>query len=197
MTPSGAFGLNVGIQDAHNLAWKLALAIHGRFATEQSYLQFSGAHAPRPFGNWGVILGASYTSDAVIPDGTAPPETDDPATDYVPVARPGHRAPHAWLGSGETLSTVDVVGDSLVVVSLDARWTEATLEVERRIGIPLRPRILSGDVAPADPAAFEELFGIGERGAILVRPDGYVGWRTLMKPGVDDLEAAVRRILHQ
>ena len=28
--PAGGFGLNTGIQDAHNLAWKLALVVHGR-----------------------------------------------------------------------------------------------------------------------------------------------------------------------
>lgn len=27
--PAGGFGMNTGVQDAHNLAWKLALALHG------------------------------------------------------------------------------------------------------------------------------------------------------------------------
>ena len=27
--PAGGFGLNTGLQDAHNLAWKLSLAING------------------------------------------------------------------------------------------------------------------------------------------------------------------------
>src|SRR6185295_3542250 len=30
--PTGAQGMNTGIQDAHNLAWKLALAVSGRAA---------------------------------------------------------------------------------------------------------------------------------------------------------------------
>jgi pentachlorophenol monooxygenase len=30
--PTGAQGMNTGIQDAHNLAWKLALAVHGQAA---------------------------------------------------------------------------------------------------------------------------------------------------------------------
>ncbi|GAC1377173.1 MAG: FAD-dependent oxidoreductase [Ktedonobacteraceae bacterium] len=30
MPPAGGFGLNTGVQDAHNLAWKLALVAHGR-----------------------------------------------------------------------------------------------------------------------------------------------------------------------
>lgn len=28
--PSGGFGMNTGIQDAHNLAWKLALVLKGK-----------------------------------------------------------------------------------------------------------------------------------------------------------------------
>jgi aromatic ring hydroxylase-like protein len=38
-------------------------------------------------------LGACYQSTAVVPDGTAPAAVDDPVTNYVPSARPGHRAP--------------------------------------------------------------------------------------------------------
>ncbi|MGZ5376914.1 MAG: FAD-dependent monooxygenase [Mycobacterium sp.] len=32
--PTGAQGMNTGIQDAHNLAWKLALAVSGRAAPD-------------------------------------------------------------------------------------------------------------------------------------------------------------------
>lgn len=31
--PAGGFGMNTGIQDAHNLAWKLAAALHGKAST--------------------------------------------------------------------------------------------------------------------------------------------------------------------
>ena len=29
MPPTGGFGLNTGVQDVHNLAWKLAAVLHG------------------------------------------------------------------------------------------------------------------------------------------------------------------------
>ncbi|MGC2123345.1 MAG: FAD-dependent monooxygenase, partial [Xanthobacteraceae bacterium] len=47
----------------------------------------------------GVHLGYRYEGSPICwPDGTpAPP--DDPGA-YVPTARPGHRAPHAWLADG-------------------------------------------------------------------------------------------------
>jgi putative polyketide hydroxylase len=219
MTPSGAFGLNVGIQDAHNLAWKLAFASRsmagpglldsydperrpiGRFAADQSYLQFSGEHPPRPFGNWGVILGSTYASDAVIPDGSPAPRIADRATEYAAVARPGHRAPHAWLGSDATRSTIDLVGDDLAVLSRDPAWVAAADRVAAAVGSPIRSWTLRDGLAPSDPDAFDEAYGIGEAGAVLVRPDGYVGWRSVAGPAAVDraagaeLEFAVRRIL--
>jgi len=213
MTPSGAFGLNVGIQDAHNLAWKLGLVGQevagpgllesydqerrpiGRFATEQSYLQFSGTHAPRPFGNWGVILGTTYESQAVVPDDTPPPAVEDPATDYVAVARPGHRAPHAWLGAGETRSTIDLFDDGLTVLSVDPSWAAAVGRLPGELVDRVSSRTLAGDLAPTDPVSFDEAYGIGDGGAVLVRPDGYIGWRAAPGTGQAELEPAIRRIL--
>jgi putative polyketide hydroxylase len=199
MTPSGAFGLNVGMGDAHNLAWKLAGVADGwaderllgsydaerrpvgLFATDQSYQQFLGTRPPKPFGNWGVILGARYSSDAVIDDGTTPTAVDDPAVDYVPEAVPGARAPHEWLRAGpRRLSTLDVFsrGYSLVAGSLADRWqTEATTAAER-MGAPLTVFRLGVDGSPEDPGRFDREYGIVDDGAVLVRPDGHVAWRS-------------------
>jgi putative polyketide hydroxylase len=215
MTPSGAFGLNVGIQDAHNLGWKLAAAIRGwaghgllatydaerrpiaRFAAEQSYLQFSGRQSPRPFGNWGVILGAQYESSAILPDGTPPPDVADPAVDYVPLARPGSRAPHAWLTGRDERSTLDLLGDRFTLLSASPRWLTAGREAASRGDVPLAALDVGGSAAAADPAEFERQYGIGAAGAVLVRPDGYVAWRTGDDRGasVDGLARTLRQIL--
>ena len=32
--PAGGFGMNTGVQDAHNLAWKMAAVLHGRAGEE-------------------------------------------------------------------------------------------------------------------------------------------------------------------
>jgi putative polyketide hydroxylase len=66
--------------------------------------------AARRYGNHlGVEFGAVYDSPAIAPDGTAAPVVPDPYSDYLPSARPGCRAPHAWLGRGEaSLSTLDL-----------------------------------------------------------------------------------------
>jgi 2-polyprenyl-6-methoxyphenol hydroxylase-like FAD-dependent oxidoreductase len=215
MTPSGAFGLNVGIADAHNLAWKLAAVEQGwadpmlldtydgerrpagRFATEQSYQQFLGTRAAKPFGNWGVILGPRYDSDGIIPDGTTPSPVADEATDYVPEARPGSRLPHAWLTTDlGRRSTVDLVGPGFTLLAGSAAlaWREDAVESADSLAIPLGVARLGPDIVPDDPAEFDRLIGIDDDGAILVRPDGYVAWRARNGP-TDDAHAPMRGIL--
>jgi hypothetical protein len=214
MTPSGAFGLNVGMGDAHNLGWKLAAVIQGwagpalvesydaerrpvgRLAADESYRQFGDQGAARPFGNWGVIFGATYESRAVETDGTPPPPVDDPAFDYVPIARPGHRAPHANLRSGgHRCSILDLYGDGFAVVTRSAAWAAAGALAGTRLGVPLAVTVLEQDgLEPEAPEAFERLYGIGHDGLVLVRPDGHVAWRVVAGDGAPDADAARERL---
>jgi putative polyketide hydroxylase len=127
MPPTGGFGMNTGIQDAHNLAWKLAAVLHGWAApallasydqerrpvgvaiTEQSYQNSASmgrikgetataTHARQEYLNeMGMIFGSRYEAGALLPDGSPPEQAGNPVTQYVPSARPGGRAPHVWL----------------------------------------------------------------------------------------------------
>jgi putative polyketide hydroxylase len=146
MPPTGGFGLNTGVQDVHNLAWKIAAVLRGK--ANQSLLD--SYHAERqPFGEivtrnslanalsmgrdarqsnvlprreflneQGLIFGACYESMAVVPDDTPRIVVDDPVTEYVPSARPGSRAPHVWLTRGnERISTIDLFGPHFVLLA--------------------------------------------------------------------------------
>jgi 2-polyprenyl-6-methoxyphenol hydroxylase-like FAD-dependent oxidoreductase len=127
MPPTGGFGLNTGVQDVHNLAWKLAAVLNGaagaalldtyqderqpvgRAITEQSLsnslsMGRLGGHTSPPtlarpeyLNEQGLIFGASYASLAIVPDQSPAPVVANPVTDYIPSARPGGRAPHVWL----------------------------------------------------------------------------------------------------
>ena len=128
----------------------------------------------------GLIFGATYRSAALVDDGTAPPTVEDPITTYVPSATPGRRAPHAALTrGGEAISTIDLYGRGFVLVagSAGGAWAEAA----GRIAAPTRPAVtvhrVDGDVADAE-GRFHDAYGIAPEGAVLVRPDGYVGWRS-------------------
>jgi 2-polyprenyl-6-methoxyphenol hydroxylase-like FAD-dependent oxidoreductase len=149
----------------------------------------------------GLIFGASYQSGAVIPDGSPPPVIADPVTQYVPSARPGSRAPHVWLERhGERVSTIDLFGTRFVLLTRPngRAWVEAA----SWLGSPDRPELVAHTIGEggelADPEGrWREVYEVEAGGAVLVRPDGYVGWRS--RAGADDpartLENALDGIL--
>ena len=208
MPPTGGFGMNTGVQDVHNLAWKLACVLRGvagprlldtyhderqplgQITTQQSLnnaismgrldraAKTAGAR-PEYLNEQGMIFGAQYQSSAVVPDGTAPTAVANPITDYVPSARPGGRAPHAWLErDGQRLSTIDLVGKDFVLLTGAAgtAWRAAA----QRLGLGT-VSIGDGELADCD-GQWLETYGLDETGAVLVRPDGYVGWRSRAMP---------------
>jgi 2-polyprenyl-6-methoxyphenol hydroxylase-like FAD-dependent oxidoreductase len=136
--------------------------------------------ASRRYGNHiGLELGTIYTSDAVIPDGSAPPVVEDSYTDYVPSGHPGARAPHVWLDrGGERLSTIDLVGPefSLIAGSKGRDWEKVVADVGEKTALALQCHVI-GDKLVDVEETFNDRFGIGDTGAVLVRPDGFIAWR--------------------
>jgi hypothetical protein len=64
----------------------------------------------------GLVLGYRYENSPIcVPDGT-PPDEDDGMI-YRPTARPGHRAPHAWIAPGR--STLDLYGKGFTLLRFD------------------------------------------------------------------------------
>ncbi len=153
----------------------------------------------RRYGNHlGVEFGAVYQSRAVVPDGTQPPDVADSYSDYVPSATPGARAPHVWLGQPEArMSTLDLFGSAFTLLAAPGggAWCTAAGEVERELGVPI-DRYRIGEPGVRDLGGFTDAYGLGDDGAVLVRPDGHVAWRSATGPGSGAvLRAAVERIL--
>ena len=119
----------------------------------------------------GVHLGYRYDgSPIIVPDGTPAPPLS--TSSYVPTARPGARAPHAWLTDGR--STLDLFGRGFVLLRLgpDAPGGERIAGAAAQAGVPL-------DVIALDVAQVSELY---QRRLVLVRPDGHVAWRADEEP---------------
>jgi hypothetical protein len=204
MPPTGGFGGNMGVQDAHNLAWKLALVLRGtadarlldsyeteripvaEFTTEQGvirYLQRSGLDpetAARHQPEVTVLFGHGYRSDAVVS------ADDDPALVEHPghaSGRPGTRATHLPLRhQGRETTVAELVHRDFALLAAPGgrEWVDAGAEVATRIGLPL-DRYLVGaepDATLVDPTGeFPDRYGVSRTGAVLVRPDGFVAWR--------------------
>jgi putative polyketide hydroxylase len=152
--------------------------------------------ASRRYGNFlGMELGFRYESAAIVPDGSEPDRVRDEVIDYVPSARPGKRAPHVWVERhGERCSTLDLFGPQFTVVAgRDGRsWIEAAASSRAALGVPLAVYASDTDFTDAS-GRFEERYGIGDAGAVLVRPDGHVAFRS--RSPADGLSETLRRIL--
>ncbi|GAA3624943.1 FAD-dependent oxidoreductase [Streptomyces chitinivorans] len=213
MSPTGAFGSNTGIQDAHNLAWKLAAVLGGwagpglletydaerrpvaqataarasaRSAEHKhpGYTPAPGAQGRGPQGGiLAVAVGYRYPRGAVV---GADPEAPPVSGDLRLTGEPGSRAPHMWLSrAGERVSTLDLYERSLVLLTgagTAAGWYEAAGRVAEKLSVPLTPyRIGTGadaDLVPEDGADWARTHGTEPGGAVLVRPDGFVAWRS-------------------
>lgn len=204
MPPNGGFGGNTGVQDAHNLAWKLALVLKGlagpdllstyeperrpasAFTTEQAYSRYVARVAPdlpadphQPIANdLNIELGYVYHSSAVIPDDAQDARVHENPRESQ--GRPGTRAPHLWLEcDGIQISTLDLFGKDFVLLAAAGSnaWCESTRAAAGHLRMDLDIHRVGVD-GLADPSGvFASAYGIAPTGAVLVRPDGFVAWR--------------------
>jgi hypothetical protein len=96
-------------------------------------------------------------------------------------ACPGTRAPHMLLErNGKRLCTCDLFGEHFVLLTGadGAAWRGAALRVANRLGVELVARSIGagGDLVEVE-GRWPSAYGVSSSGAVLVRPDGLVGWR--------------------
>ncbi len=212
MPPWGGFGANTGIQDAHNLAWKLAAVLGGHAGHDllatYDLERKPVAHAVGDIAGsmnddrgfiaqgsmlkamWSMrkvmpylLMGYGYGSPAVILE---PGPRPGPGTRDLR-GRPGTRAPHVWLtrrDDGSRVSTIDLfTRHFLLLAGSDGRdWMDAAHHVAARLSMPIEAFRIGGATSDAElqdaDSKWPRAYGVTSRGAVLVRPDGIVAWRT-------------------
>ena len=216
-TPTGGFGMNTGVSDAIDLAWKIEAMLDGwggpelldSYFTERQPVGVRNTSEAadcfdRLYGvmkngpevdedseagdalraeiqadlkdqeklvvSSGTLLGYRYNgSPIVVPDGT--PEPLDHPRNYMPTARPGHRAPHVWLDDGSSILDRFGQGFTLLLFGEDADPGDFPAAAAE-IGLPLTvERIM-------EPTAAEAY----ETRLALVRPDLMMAWRGDVAP---------------
>ncbi|SDL64470.1 FAD binding domain-containing protein [Lentzea albidocapillata subsp. violacea] len=198
--PTGGYGANTGIADAHNLAWKLAAVIEGHTgpsllatyeaerrpvaltAAEQGALQLAvrsnratEAEQAAVLDPMAVTAGYRYRSGAVVN-----PAEPAPTADWR--GDPGTRAPHVPLVlGGKALSSLDLFGAGFVLLAECPEWTD----VANWLDVPVTTHVLGS------AGTWAEAFGVAAGGAVLVRPDGVVAWRS----GPADTPAVLTSVL--
>jgi 2-polyprenyl-6-methoxyphenol hydroxylase-like FAD-dependent oxidoreductase len=204
MPPNGGYGGNTGIHDGHNLAWKLALVLEkvagpglldtydserrpvAAFTVEQAYTRYVTRTAPflgrkdfQPLADdFDIELGYLYGAESTH---------EHPSQSR---GRPGSRAPHAWIEKdGERMSTLDLFRGAFVLLTgSDGRLlADAALSAAARFpGLQLHTHALSDHTVMA-------AYGISPQGGTLVRPDGFVAWRS--ESGIAEPEVALTQTL--
>jgi 2,4-dichlorophenol 6-monooxygenase len=157
------------------------------------------------FNELNVEYGYRYSSAAIIDDGSPAPTSPDDIRVYVPSTHPGAPLPHAWIDDedGRRQAIKDLVrpGRFLLIAGEEGdAWCEAAARLAAD-GVPIdavRIGHLDGDVF--DPRCmWLRQREIAPDGALLVRPDRFVAWRSLA--AVEDpskqLSDAIEAILAQ
>lgn len=148
-------------------------------------------------------IGFCYAHGALVADGTPAPTPDPLGGHYQATTRPGHRLPHAWLThDGQRLSSHDLAGRGghflLITGSDGAAWQAAAQAAAQSLGVRIVQAAIGAGQAYGDvDGEWARVREISDQGALLVRPDNHVGWRShgLAQDPQRELTAALRAIL--
>jgi 2-polyprenyl-6-methoxyphenol hydroxylase-like FAD-dependent oxidoreductase len=261
--PTGGFGFNTGMQEIHNLAWKIAYVLRGiapdslldSYQTERRDIAVFNIETSRinainiretgaslgsevedadeieaesekgkaqrqkrtdaidrqhnHFMFLGQEIGFGYWDSEIISDDGSlhyveEHNVEDPIFTYIANARPGARAPHCWVTQAENrISILDLYSTDFTLlfhgVSVDLNKILSNLPEN----IPVNIYSIGSEGTDSDlidiHGVWNAYYGIEESGAVLVRPDGHVAWRTSAAPAdnlIDDsIAMAIRKSL--
>jgi 2-polyprenyl-6-methoxyphenol hydroxylase-like FAD-dependent oxidoreductase len=192
--PSGGLGMNTGVGDAFDLAWKLAGTIHGWGGPE---LLDGYERERRPIGRrnvdaagwaaagvpiWRARVAAAFDVEHRRMHGMvgveagysyagSPLIADEPAaawetSRYEPKALPGARIPHMWLDDGQALQ--DILGCDYTLLDLKGDADTGALEAA------FRARSAPLSVIRRDEPRVRGVYGAS---VFLLRPDLHIVWR--------------------
>jgi putative polyketide hydroxylase len=203
MPPTGGLGGQTAMQDGYDIAWKLALVLHGHagadllatYETERKPVAnmtvdlqtHNYAERMRPDRKdllsgvqsdyLSVAFGYRYRSSAILAD--VPDDgalVEDPAR---PTGTPGTRGAHVTLDyKGKPVSVLDLIGrDFVLLTGKDgAPWARAGTALAYECGVPLTVYRVGADLLDVH-GYWAERYGVTDAGAVLLRPDGYIAWR--------------------
>lgn len=212
--PSGGLGGATGIAEAYNLTWKLAAVLHGE-AGEALLTTYDAERRPQADytaeqvallsqqrqteGSAGItvdtftlVMGYRYRAGAFAREA---------GDENLPLLKrpdqwkgqPGTHAPHLMLErEGKPVSTRDLFGLHFVLLvgPEGSEWKAAAFGAREVLQLPMDIYQIGGEGADLIDAenTFCDVYGISDSGAVLVRPDGFVGWRSRVG-GVQEQDA--------
>ena len=141
-------------------------------------------------GYFSLIGGYRYRSQAILSEdasSSALPTKEDVETELLQkpedlTGQPGTRVPHLWLEQGgQRISTLDLIDGRFVLLvgSAGASWQKAAHVAVASLGIALAVYQVGaeGDLIDLEHG-WQTKMGVQDEGAMLLRPDGFVAWRS-------------------
>lgn len=128
-------------------------------------------------------------------DGQVDEEGELVTTKYVSTTIPGHHMPHVLLSKGaKVISTRDLLRwDVFVLFTADYEaWRAVASEMVSVVAV-------DGEDWQDVENRWETVSGVGTHGAVLVRPDGIVAWRSKSSKGntADEMSAVLAKIMQR
>ncbi len=218
--PTGGLGGATGIAEAYNLAWKLAAVLRGEageallatydterrpqadYTAEQVALLSQQRQTEGSAGitvdTFIIVMGYRYSTGAIVREA---------GDEKLPLAQP----PDQWKGQpgthalhlvlereGKPLSTRDLFGPHFVLLvgPNGGNWKAAARNTKDALHLPLDIYQIGGNAEDLIDAShrFCDAYGITSGGAVIVRPDGFIGWRSR---GVEANEQEAEQALTQ
>jgi putative polyketide hydroxylase len=220
--PTGGLGGATGIAEAYNLTWKLAAVLH-KEAGEALLATYDAERRPQADytaeqvallsqqrqeeGSAGItvdtftlVMGYRYSTGDIVR------EVGD---ENLPLIRrpdqwkgqPGTHAPHLMLErEGKPISTRDLFGPHFVLLAGPdgSNWKSAAHSARAALHLPLDIYQVGGEAADILDTGntFCDAYGITDGGAVLVRPDGIIAWRSRVAAEREqDAEQALKSVL--
>ncbi|HEX5403103.1 MAG TPA: FAD-dependent monooxygenase [Pseudonocardiaceae bacterium] len=154
------------------------------------------------FNAHGVELNQRYESTAVLAEDDTETWSSDTELFHQPSTRPGAKLPHVWLvdAAGQRVSTLDLVGGgvfSVVTGPSGTAWVAAAAACADELGLPLRAVVVGSEDARDAYGDWRRISApdVEEDGCLLVRPDGYIAWRSAGAPDNDGAAKELRGVL--
>src|SRR5438034_4874226 len=202
--PTGGLGGATGIAEAYNLTWKLAAVLRGEageallatydaerrpqadYTAEQVALLSQQRQTEGSAGitvdTYSLVMGYRYSTGAIVREA---------GDEHLPLVKhpdqwrgqPGTHAAHLVLErDGKPISTRDLFGPNFVLLigPQGQQWKAAASHARNALHLPLDSYQIGGEAADLIDAGhrFCDAYGITSTGAVIVRPDGFIGWRS-------------------
>jgi len=135
-----------------------------------------------------LIVGYRYRSQAIVSEDTAPSTPGEVELLERPelTGQHGTRVPHLWVErQGQRISTLDLLEGRFVLLTGagGTAWGEAATAVAARLGISLSTYRIGANADLLDlENGWPAKMGVSGDGAMLIRPDGFVAWRSSTRP---------------